>query len=105
MPPKQNSEEEKIEEIIKPAFSCMKRNNISNSEIIGSLGRTGDRIEKALSQLKLIKETTIKEYVCRIQDDNVGFIKYMENLGYKLISNDYTKMSFEKIIKQKDELE
>ena len=51
-----------------------------------------------MQKLKLIKETRIREYVCRIQDDNIGFIKYMEGISYKLIANDFTKLKFEKII-------
>lgn len=51
-----------------------------------------------MQKLKLIKETRIREYVCRIQDDNMGFIRYMESIGYKLVANDYTKLTFEKVI-------
>ena len=50
-----------------------------------------------MQKLKLIKETRTREYICRIQDDNVGFIKYMESLGYTLIVNDYTKLIFQKV--------
>ena len=54
-----------------------------------------------MQKLRLIKDTSIREYACRIQDDNVGFIKYMESIGYKLIANYYTKLIFEKVRKHK----